>query len=308
MLANESVAVSSDRRKSSMTEVKVLLKGGLGNQMFQYAAARAIALRSGLNSVTLDASWFDKSHDPSSTTKRAFELDFLSNDAVKISTGSRSAWEIIPNSLKKLLPIRNRLTETSLSFDSRVTFTEPPVTLDGYFQSEKYFEDFKQIIANDFRVRTEALPTSLKKLHTEISTSKSLAIHVRRGDYLTNKNANSVYGITSLDYYQNSLAIMQADSRFDRLYVFSDDPEWVSAQEIFQKGEVVQPSTDKSIWDLWLMSAAESFIIANSSYSWWGAWLGQSSEKKVIAPSPWFFQQPSLDVDLVPESWIRVPT
>lgn len=291
-----------------MTEVKVLLKGGLGNQMFQYAAARAIALRSGLNSVTLDASWFDKSHDPSSTTKRAFELDFLSNDAVKISTGSRSALEIIPNSLKKLLPIRNRLTETSLSFDSRATFTKPPVTLDGYFQSEKYFEDFKQIIANDFRVRTEALPTSLKKLHTEISTSKSLAIHVRRGDYLTNRNANSVYGITSLDYYQNSLAIMQADSRFDRLYVFSDDPEWVSAQEIFQKGEVVQPSTDKSIWDLWLMSAAESFIISNSSYSWWGAWLGQSSEKKVIAPSPWFFQQPSLDVDLVPESWIRVPT
>lgn len=300
------MAGSPDRRKRNMTEVKVLLKGGLGNQMFQYAAARAIALRNGLNSVTLDTSWFDKLHDPSSTTKRAFELDFLSNDTVNISTGSRSVWEIIPNSIKKLLPIRNRLTETSLSFDSRVIFAEAPITLDGYFQSEKYFEDFKEIIANDFRVRTEALPVSLKELHTEISTSKSLAIHVRRGDYLTNKNANSFHGITGLDYYQNSLAVMQAESRFDRLYVFSDDPEWVLAQEIFQKCEVVQPSAGKSIWDLWLMSAAESFIIANSSYSWWGAWLGQSSKKKVIAPSPWFFQQPSSDVDLVPESWIRV--
>lgn len=136
-----------------MSRVTVRLKGGLGNQMFQYAAGRAIAMRHGIKIVTLDTSWFGMVDNSSSTTSREFGLDFLGEDKINAFRSAQSRRVSISGKLRSALTNRRLLMETDLLFDQRIARAKPPVILDGYFQSEKYFEDFREEVARDFSVK-----------------------------------------------------------------------------------------------------------------------------------------------------------
>lgn len=288
-----------------MSHVTVSLAGGLGNQMFQFATARAVSLRNGIAHPTLDLHQLSLPKRARSTTKRSFELGFLASDSHHYQEsqgpGEKSWWWAVAGRIRDRK--KGVFTERDFTFQPEVLTLTPPVSLEGYFQSEKYFEEFTDVIRQDFAYQPEIVPQRAREKYQEIASQKSLGVHVRRGDYVNNPTTKAFHGPLDIDYYKKSLDAAYSLGHFDKVFVFSDDPDWVMGQTLFDDDEVIAPAAGPSITDLWLMSACSSFIIANTTFSWWAAWLAKSPDKKVIYPEPWFSGSPGLEVDLLPRAW-----
>ena len=218
--------------------------GRLGNQMFQYAALRGIASHKGY--------WYSF---PSSN-----ELF----DCFKLNT-------TLPNSNT------NIISTDKFEFDENF-FNNCPDDVDvyGFFQSEKYFKNIENEIRNDF-VFKDKIYNRCKFYADEIFSEDIISLHVRRTDYITDKN----FEVLDMNYYRNSLEFFDSDTP---VIVFSDDPEW--CKNHFKEKRFIISQTRNSNMDLCLMSLCKNHIIANSSFSWWGSWLANS--KKTIAPKKWF--------------------
>ncbi len=283
--------------------IVVALDGGVGNQLFQYAAARALALRLGVP-VGLDTRWY-------AGRGRRYALDRF-----KISTEPVDP-AMLPfrdgKILGRLLSGRGgRLQvyrEKGLAFDPAVPALGDGTYLRGVFQSERYFADEQSAIRRDLAF-IDPPDAENRAVLTEIGKAqRSVSLHVRRGDYVANPKIASVHGTVSLDYYARALALVAARIEADPLvFVFSDDPAW--AADNLQLGvptRILGHNGDaRAIEDLRLMAACRHHILANSSFSWWGAWLDPSPDKIVVAPEPWFR---TLDGStIVPDRWIRLPT
>ena len=297
------------KRGTDLGDVVIRLVGGLGNQMFQYAAAKAIAIRSGAELV-LDLSWF------ATANERRYALEPLRVSAQTL--GVISPEGAVVRFLRKVV---YRFTKRSdehwrgrpvfrekiFNFDPAVLDIRAPVCLDGYFQSEKYFLDCRDLIASEFTVATP--PGILAQAMLEqMTTHDAICLHVRRGDYVASAITNAFHGLCSLDYYHQGLRIVSEGLLNPHCYVFSDDPEWVRANfsPALPMSVVDIHGPDEAHEDLRLMAACKHFVIANSSLSWWGAWLGSYPGKRVVAPKNWF-QDSAKDVkDLIPGGWIRV--
>ena len=191
---------------------------------------------------------------------------------------------------------RSVIVESSFSFDEKL-FNECPdwISLQGYFQTEKYFKHIQDEIRGDFEFRDEILEPAKKT----ISYWKNpIALHIRRTDYLTNSNHTAL----DINYYEKALQEFDDNSE---VIIFSDDPQWCMEQDLFSSDRFMVSETRNTYMDLCLMTLCSGHIIANSSFSWWGAWLSDS--KKIIAPSGWFAgsNNEHLDTkDLIPENWI----
>lgn len=294
--------------------VTVTLCGGLGNQLFQYATARAVAIRCNVPLV-LDLSWFDEVLSTPNVTPRKYALAPFSlpahqahaRPANRTRSGRLSSFL---GSLGRRLGIKandNRFVEESYRFDERVLHLQAPARLTGYWQSPRYFCDVATQIRQDigtYRELTDACVDLLEK----IRATDAICIHVRRGDYVTNKEASSFHGLCSLDYYRNGVNQVARGLKSPHGFVFTDDPAWVreSLSLSIDFTVVDVNSVDEPHLDLWLMSACNHFVIANSSLSWWGAWLSTSTGKQVIAPARWF-SNPTVDTsDLIPGDWMRI--
>lgn len=293
--------------------VVVIITGGLGNQMFQYASARALAYRI-KQPLYLDISSFES--EIPNVAKRTFELDLFTNIKPAFLTSFKRSGFYQPlrwdNRLKKLLrrPIGNVLYENTHSFNESILTVKPPVLLHGYWQTERYFRDVRDIILKDFefpRLSETDINTSLLD---EIRNSESVAVHVRRGDYITYEPTHNFHGVCSINYYENAIHYIVDNYPGCRFYFFSDEPEWVQINLMGDgiNGKVISVNKGTDSWkDMLLMSNCKHNIIANSSFSWWGAWLNQHPHKKVIAPNKWFktndpFFEPN---EIVPESWLK---
>ena len=291
-----------------MSHVTVSLAGGLGNQMFQFATARAVALRNGISQPTLDLRQLSQPKRSRSTTKRSFELGFLAPDAYRCEPSpdptEKSLWWAVATAIRKRK--EGLFAERAFTFQPEVLTLTPPIFVEGYFQSEKYFDEFADVIRQDFAYRPEIFSRQEREKYEEIASQESLAVHVRRGDYVTNPTTKAFHGPLDIDYYKKSLDAASSLGHFDKVHVFSDDPDWVVGQRLFNDCEVMVPTGGPSITDLWLMSACSSFIIANSTFSWWAAWLSTAPHKKVVYPVPWFSGSPGLEVDLLPSAWTPV--
>ncbi len=292
--------------------VTVTLCGGLGNQLFQYAVARAVAIRCNADMV-IDLSWFDEVHSSLSVTPRKYALAPFCLP-VHIKQGSSVAcspvflfrfFQMLGNRL--VLDVgKMKFTEKSFRFDERVLGLNAPVWLTGYWQSPRYFNDVAPLIREEigsFRGLTDPCVDLLQK----IQATDSICIHIRRGDYVTNAVASSFHGLCSLDYYKDGAERIARGLRMPHGFVFSDDPVWVreNLKLTIDFTVVDLNGTDEPHLDLWLMSACSHFVIANSSLSWWGAWLGKFHEKQVIAPKQWFLSPEKDTSDLLPDSWLR---
>jgi hypothetical protein len=234
------------------------LYGGLGNQMFQYAIARAYELRTGIPFI------IDTLHLTHAGTPRRYELGHFA-----CNPKARNHWDRLRRTVK---------------VDERITTPERvnALTLDnlefvGYWQNERYFKDYAEQIRKDF---------TLKGSRKGFVIPDSVAVHLRLGDYV----GNSLHPVQPVDYYQRAFDIIESEVMNPRFYLFSDGPipaEYIQMMRDRDCNISLMPPNDGP-YDLDLMKNYEHNIIANSSFSWWGAWLNENPDKIVIAPRHWF--------------------
>jgi hypothetical protein len=171
------------------------------------------------------------------------------------------------------------------------------VNIQGFFQSEKYFKHIEDEIRSDFDFHDELLIPA-KEMSSQ--WREPIALHIRRTDYLTNPNHSEL----PMSYYEKALT--EFDKNRD-VIIFSDDPDWCMANQLFDSDRFMVSQTENNHMDLCLMSLCKDHIIANSSFSWWGAWLGKNNQ--VIAPKNWFLgsNNQHLNVsDLIPDNWKKI--
>jgi hypothetical protein len=300
--------------------ITVYLFGGLGNQMFQYASAAALAHRLQAELV-LDTSWF--SGRAQGTIARPFLLDQFPSLKGRIAHQDEVRWSHIltPGIGNKYLQAAKRslhhLTkysrwshvevEPSYQYWSNLKNVTAPAFLYGYWQNEQYFEDYAPQLKMDFsfsvpqNTRFDYLSYSIEQ-----AGGASAALHVRRGDYVS---GGTHLGTCTLDYYRRAVdtLIRHADQTLN-VYVFSDEPDWarhLSFAHCTMHYIDVDGYRDTSVEDIALMSLCRHHVIANSSYSWWGAWLGESQDGIIAAPSRWFPRADS-ETTPVPLRWMRI--
>jgi hypothetical protein len=295
--------------------VIVNLKGGLGNQMFQYATGRRLALHH--NTVLkLDLSSLECC--PADITPRKFVLNHFNINAEVATKQDLDCISKHGYSFKKFCnkvsrgktkpnpPIKVFL-EKHFHFDPTVLRLPDNSYLEGYWQSQKYFEDIEEVIREDFRLK-HALSGQNIELARIIESQNSVSVHIRRGDYIYSPNVSAYYGVCSLDYYQSAVTKIALQQPGCQFIVFSDDIDWVKKHLVLSYPMIVIENNgpEMAYEDLRLMSLCKHHIIANSSFGWWGAWLSLFSGKTVIAPKRWF-NNPSINTnDLIPSCWIRV--
>jgi hypothetical protein len=305
-----------DRVQNTGPLVVARLRGGLGNQMFQYATGRALAQRRGAT-LKLDITGFA---EVGSDTKRQYELDSFQIqasmadglDLVQFGRVRKARSPRIDRVLRWLridrsngaLPIYR---EPHFQFDPAVRDLRAPVYLDGFWQSERYFSDIATLLRREFSAKAP-LERENAELVRRIDAVNAVSLHVRRGDYVDNPSTNRWHGTCSLDYYQRALDYIGFHAEAPHLFVFSDDQKWTRANLRFATATTfveINP-LDRGYRDMSLMARCRHHIIANSSFSWWGAWLNPSHEKIVVAPKQWFSAARNDTRDLIPLGWVRL--
>ncbi len=291
--------VISIASSGSNRHVVVELKGGLGNQMFQYAIGRAIAEAQGRRLLLDDVLALRANRG--SARKRSYGLHIFNIDAQLISTVGLTlpgTWARIVQQHRGFHP--EVLEETPFAL----------VYLSGFWQNEKYFRASQDRIRKDFSFSLAA-PAGGSSWESRIRDSSSpVCLHVRRQEYVTGEGGGVRFGFAGGGYYER--AVRQICSRIPdaHFFVFSDDIPWCR-----QNLEIAGPHAfvcsegtpdEQAGKDFGLMTLCDHFIIANSSFSWWAAWLGGSPQKIVIAPELWFRDVPSDSRDIAPAGWLRL--
>ena len=287
-----------------MVIVKII--GGLGNQMFQYAYAKALEQKG--YEVKIDISAFDtyKLHGGYQLDK--YNIDLQSTTKEENSKFYRN--HFIFKILKKLgLNFSKIVQEKSLLFDYRLLEVDDDNYLDGYCQSEKYFLDVRNVLLQQFQIKSEISIYMQEVASALLNTQNSVSLHIRRGDYVSNSQANNIHGTCNLDYYNDAVQYIKDKLQKVNLFVFSDDIEWAKANLKYENIVFIEADSKRIPHeDIYLMSLCSHNIIANSSFSWWGAWLNQNDDKIVVAPKRWFAddEMQKHSKDIVCDSWVKL--
>jgi hypothetical protein len=287
--------------------------GGLGNQMFQYAAGRALSLRLH-QPLKLAIDQFN-TYD----LHNGLEIDKVFRFQPEIADGAELkkmlGWQASPivrrllgRPAGRFLTSERWLCEPHFHHWPGIATTTAPAYMHGYWQSERYFADAAETLRDDFIFSLD-WDDADSKIRDLMLAGQSVSVHVRRGDYTNKKNA-SVFAPCTLDYYRSAINWIRERVSGMHIFVFSDDPDWAMAnlQPEFGPITTVRHNTgSRSPRDMRLMSIANHNVIANSSFSWWGAWLNITPGKMVIAPRQWFLDETRQSSrDLVPYDWRRV--
>ncbi len=284
--------------------------GGLGNQMFQYAAARSLADRTGRR-LKLDL--FDYHFD----RLRRYELhgfqiraEIAEREDVESLRMSTDRLSLTGRIWHRFMPVRSDsiFRERTMMYNGEIEDINRSVYLDGYWQSERYFVRNKRAVYEDFKLANDLDETN-KQVLAKISSVQSVSLHVRRSDYITSRKTKQLLPVCEIDYYQKAVDHIAAKIPDAHFFVFSDDHEWVrrNLKFVHPSSLVTVNTADRGIRDMALMKMCRHHIIANSSFSWWGAWLNPSDEKVVVAPKNWFSGKLRFQTDdLVPSSWIKI--
>lgn len=288
----------------------VRLQGGLGNQLFQYAAALALAKHLG-TSVGFDLRFLAANNIE--TTPRDFELGDFNIPVRPIPLVDQLAFGMLKVPFKSIFKYLAEsifstrfFTEKSMQFDP-VFFTGKSSHhyLKGYFQSERYFTS----IRNDILKSLPSYPPD-SMLANDIRSCNAVSLHIRRGDYASVSSIQKVHGLLPLTYYYTAINYLIHRLEDIHVYVFSDDIAWAKDNLVLpvKTTWATENQLNKSYKDMLLMSLCKHHIIANSSFSWWGAWLSTDSESIVIAPKQWFADEKyqSQSQDIIPDRWITI--
>lgn len=281
----------------------VRLKGGLGNQMFQYAAARQLSAKLAVP-LKLDTAFLQR--DTADRTRRDFELDKFN-----IQTQIASAKEVEKLREKNWTRLFRPNQVKERLFSCRKPFLKEGNSyyMNGYWQSEKYFKDIADIIRNEFVFKAPLNDSYFVQIQRQIDSTNSVSLHFRRGDYVSDKKTSEYHGVCPLEYYERAVEKLSEQLLFPHLFVFSDDISWVKSHFRTRFPTVYVEKSDEALHsDFRLMSRCKHNVIANSSYSWWAAWLNSNEEKTVIAPQQWYKNKRKqlLATDKVPKQWLKI--
>jgi len=280
------------------------LKGGTGNQMFQYALGRHLAFKNN-DTLKLDVTNLSIASEVGNIY-RPFALEAF-NVKKEIATSEETQNIKYPYGILSKIWIWfsfKILKKFNVLFNPSILNLKGDIYLDGYWQSPKYFEKIREVLLEEFTLNS-ALSFDASNLEKTISETIAVSLHVRRGDYVKNPQVLKEFGICSIDYYKRAIKHIEDSVDSPTYFVFSDDLAWVKKNlPVGEKVVYIQGENITDTEELTLMSKCKHNIIANSTFSWWGAWLNQNSNKIVVAPTPWFETQP-YDKDLILKSWIQ---
>jgi hypothetical protein len=296
----------------------IKLKGGLGNQMFQYACTKRLALKHNTE-LKVDLSFLnDPENNKPPFTKRVYELNkfkvddriatdeelSLFKNIIEIKYKSRKNKILTVLKKTKINPFSIVLIQDT-SFHKEILFLPDNVLLEGWFTDERYFIDVREEL---LRLYTPLIiDDKFLPLMNSIIENNSVSMHFRRGDYLTNKDSKNYHGMLTLDYYNKAIEIINKRVKNPKYFIFSNDIDWVKKNfkpnvEIYHVEN--HPENDNCI-DIYLMSLCKHNIIAHSSFSWWGAWLNKNKNKIVICPQRWTKVVIS-SYSINPKKWIKI--
>ena len=278
--------------------------GGLGNQMFQYAAVLTLADKLGVD-FAFDMDFFNKRYC------RPWGLGIFNVENKQVNgLKYKTLWTLRKYIGKKFFDL-NVYAEKDFNFEQRFEEIKDNTYIYGFFQSHRYIN--QDLARKHFSFKVE--PDKENALILEdIKNSDSISLHIRRGDYVQKKRYASIYNHLDMKYYNFAMEIIANKVQNPVVYVFSDDIDWAKENLSFgdcpiclkknARFEFVSHNTgEKSYEDLRLMSNCKHNIIANSSFSWWGAYLNNNHQKIVVAPKKWFQKIENNPSDLYPEDW-----
>lgn len=279
--------------------------GGLGNQLFIYACARAVALR--LHApLRFDVSLLTQ--PAPGETPRSLALDWLIEADQILPVTSRTPATRLIAKLKRSLALpesAHAFRERGFGYDSRIRQVKPGTRLFGYFQSWRYFEDISAQLRADLLAKAPRSSWGLAEQELLADLGEFTAVHIRRGDYAKPANADH-HGLLDAQYYERAIRRALAHNSGSPLVVFSDEPDEARRllAGIAAHMHFISPSADSHAMEsIVLMSQAAAVVMANSSFSWWGAWLADPDQTPAFAPTPWF-KEPLPDADIYYPSWI----
>jgi hypothetical protein len=281
------------------------LNGGLGNQLFQFAIARNLSLKLNIP-FKLDVSIYNSSNNLRQYHLSVFGFKNTLADHTDISfffPNRANGIARILQTLKKTYYRPVVIKEQNFKFNADILgYTNNNIYLKGYWQSEKYFSDIRSTLLDDLKI-TVPLRKSNRVLLEKMQSKKSVALHIRRGDYL---GIQHQFPIMDAAYYQNAINKIYDNNDY-QYFIFSDDIAW--CKEVFGESDSIYYSEGNSHYvDLCLMTMCNHNIIGNSTFGWWGSWLNNNPNKKVVVPKQWF--GPALGhldtKDMTPKEWIKI--
>ena len=286
------------------------LKGGMGNQMFQYAMALHIAQKLGVELKIDLCSLLDRSKGD--FVYRNYDLsifsvppNFVHSESLLQNLSKLKSASVTKFFRNRVNRGRKHVKETGFHYDSKYENQAVDQTIfEGWFQSHRYFSDITPLIKQRFTFKNAILPKSQDLLH-KIKTTNAVCLNVRRTDFLKVDTLNT----TNLAYFLKAAKLIAERTKDPEFFVFSDDVAWCRQHILLDHPVTVvghEHKGEKFGNYMQLMIACRHFIIPNSSFAWWAVWLNDDVDKIVVAPKNWF-TDPTIDTsDLVLDSWLRI--
>lgn len=298
----------------SKTSSKLIcrVKGGLGNQLFCYSAARRLSIVSNAELVLDNITGFSRDEYERSYSLNQFNIKArLADSTERMEPFERHRRWLIKSWYNQFaFHQRKYIEQRDLRFENHLLDfkVRGTVYIDGLWQSEEYFKDIEDIIRQDLTIKPPQNRCNLE-MGSLINKSNSVAVHVR---WFDTPGSNSVHNLTE-NYYQRAIRFVEDRIGLCHFYIFSDIPS--EARKLLpinsEKYTIVECNNGESeaYADLWLMSQCKHFVTANSTFSWWGAWLSNNSKKIITTPAMrqnvimktnWGFDE------LIPANWVLI--
>ena len=290
----------------------VKIFGGLGNQMFQYAAGKVLAVKNNTE-LKLDINHYKIKTLPHGLPYRTYDLSVLNieeNIATdkEIALFKKESADFIKRNIRKaknIIAPYKIIYEPHFHYYSELITMKGNIYMDGYWQSEMYFKDIENIIRKEFTIKT-TLTNEANEMLGKINNTNSVCLNIRRQEFASNPYLNL---FTGTEYIYKAVEYFNNKINNPHYFIFSDELDWVKENvKLTEPYTIVESNLygDKFRDCLYLMSSCKHFIIPNSTFGWWAAWLNGDVDKLVVAPERWFSDDVRNTKDLIPEKWIRL--